>query len=717
MENSQIMISDRFEYNYGSSYWPDFNTGNHIEWVITNGLGGYGGGSIIGAKNRTHQAYLVASMHAPVCRYATLEQITEWISIDGKEFDLETSRHRKNDKSTLKEGQKYLKRVTYDGTICFEYCICDENNNLLFSFTKTIGQKYNENTVAIAYEFNNLSDSEATLIITPLFNYREHNSLTGADELRFDYILTGDTLSLVPESNPNVRIDFSVSEGCYYELSDKIDRDCELITEVELETEGLCSHYMPYEISVTIDPKEKKNFSAICSVICDKNHSGEELLNNASDAFVGPTSAEKIISQARNRIQSLVDEDNNDIFLNRLILDADHFLVNRKSTGTRTVLAGLPWFTDWGRDTMISFTGITLCTGRYEEAKEILSTFARYVRHGIVPNMFPDDGNEPLYNTVDASLWYFFAVYKFVNYVKKDASKLGKEYSDSLLMFVKDEIFPVLWQILDAYEKGTDFSIYMMENGLLHAGSNLDQITWMDVRVGDKVVTPRHGCPVEINALWYNAQMIMVWLSDFYGDRSKKACVSHCKDIAEKVKSSFEKEFWNEKEKCLYDVVDKSNKDSSIRPNQIYAVSLPFSLLPPEKEKAIVEKVYDELYVPCGLRSLSTNHVDYHGQYRGALSKRDMAYHQGTAWGFLLGGFITAYAKVYSDEEDIYDRLMSFIKPVMNHQQNANCIGGICEIFEGDAPHSGCGCYTQAWSTGEILRAYIEDVLSKKDGI
>ena len=343
---------------------------------------------------------------------------------------------------------------------------------------------------------------------------------------------------------------------------------------------------------------------------------------------------------------------------------------------------------------MISFTGLTLCTGRFTEAKDILLTFAKYCKDGLIPNMFPDNGQDPLYNTADASLWYFYAVYKYLQYVK----------TDEAYEFVKKEIYPSLKSIIEAYRHGTGFSIYMDNDYLIHAGSGLDQVTWMDVRVGDWVATPRHGKPVEINALWYNALCIMELLAQKYGDDS-----SYYSALADKVKESFNSKFWNPKAGCLYDVVDEE-PDDTIRPNQIYAVSLPFTMLDSAKEKSIVDIVKDKLYVGCGLRSLDPDHKDYHPIYIGSLSKRDHAYHQGTAWGFLLGAFISAYVKVNTPCKETAAAAIELLVPVKQHLLE-NCIGSICEIFDGNAPHKGRGCYAQAWSVGEVLRCYTEDIL------
>lgn len=761
-------------YTYDRSYWPDHDTGNSLEWVITSGNGGYGGGSLTGGQNRTHQGYLIASLNPPTGRYVVLEQITEYVSLSGSEYDLESAQHSGH---CITEGYHYLKRVTYDGTVRFIYeltpALSDrslagteiedgmpecESGTCPMSVVKHIALIRDENTVAVDYCLTNYSPDEAYVYLTPKFSFREHNTLTTAEDLRFHSILTGDTLSLVPLAKDDIRVDLSVSEGRFLELSDKFDRDRELQTEVDLETEGLNISYMPYDIEISVGPGESKHVSVICTVVCSENGScGEKLLESATDRFVAAGTAARMIKSVREYYQHIearaesasgmaATEDpgtGSDEFYERLVLDADHFVTSRSSTGLKTVLAGLPWFTDWGRDTMIAFTGLTLCTGRLEDAREILRSFARYERNGLIPNMFPDDGAEPLYNTADASLWYFIAVYDYLRYEKAATGGQGRLGPDGARQFILGEIYPVLIHILDAYEHGTDNSIYMEKSGLIHAGSGLDQVTWMDVRVGDMVVTPRHGCPVEINALWYNALRIGAMLAAESGDAERQ---SHWTELADRVEEVYEKVYYcrmHESDSVggddfmsegdtgyLYDVVDGytdvpapgstdpvtgmgdpfvyTDRDDSIRPNQIFAVSLPYTPLSLAVARQVVEAVGRDLYVGVGLRSLAPSHPDYHGEYRGALEKRDLSYHQGTAWGYLLGAYIDAYYRVHSGEPDIDDRMQALFEPVKIHQSEENCIGGICEVFEGDEPHTGRGCYTQAWSTGEILRAYYE---------
>ena len=667
-------------YQYTQKDWTTFKEGIKREWAVTNGIGGYAGSSMIGAHSRTHQGYLIASLHAPIERYLVFSKINETATVGTSTVSFETSQHCASGKTVYTEGQKFLTSFIYDGSVHYTY----ETDN--FSFEKHITLKRNANVCAVAYELT-AGDSDCTFTLTPLFNYREHSESSTPDTLKFETFTEDRTFYLVPEKNKDIAIRFQTSEGTFSERETVYDIDMQLQIEVDLETDGLDCHYCPVDLSIAVPANTTKKVSILCSI-------GDV---NERPAPVSGTEAFSILEEnARCHAELFEKAGYHDSFANQLVLASDQFLTYRESTKMMTVLAGLPWFTDWGRDTMIAFTGLTLCTKRFKEAEEILLTFARYIRHGIVPNMFPDDNMPPLYNTVDASLWYFYAVYQYLHYNPAAEAEA----------FVKEQIFPHLKEIISAYEKGTDFSIYMEDDGLIHAGSGLDQITWMDVRVGDWVATPRHGKPVEINALWYNALRIMESLCEKFDEDA-----SAYRTRAEQVKESFNAKFWDSANQCLFDVVDGDEPDDHIRPNQVYAVSLPFSLLPEAQEKAVVALVEKELFVGCGLRSLAPDHPDYHGIYCGALAKRDAAYHQGTAWGFLLGGFFSAYMKVNHHSSSAAENAVHMLEPVRKHLSDSGCIGSISEIFDGDTPHNPRGCYAQAWSVGEVLRCYCEDIL------
>lgn len=676
-------------YEYKKDSYRTFRDGIKREWALTNGIGGYAGSSLIGAHSRTHQGYLIASLHPPLERYLVFSKINEMLTVPGKDappavYNLETSQHVKDGAVTLTEGQQYLEAFAYDGSVHYKYQAGD------ITLTKHICLKQGENVCAVAYEIENRGGS-ALLTLTPLFNFREHSTNSTPKTLLFDTAAAGRTFTLIPKGRKDTAIRFQVSDGTFEQKDDPYDNDMQLQIEVDLETEGLDCHYCPVEIPVTIPAGSTKKISILCSVT-KPGQLPDDITEN---------SAFEILKERKCYTNSLYRTAGyQDTFANRLVLAADQFLCSRESTGLKTVLAGLPWFTDWGRDTMIAFTGLTLCTGRFEEAKEILITFSRYIKNGIVPNMFPDNNTPPLYNTADASLWYFYAVWQYLQYVD----------TTDAWSFVQKELYPHLEEIISAYKNGTDFSIYMEEDCLIHAGSGLDQITWMDVRVGEWVVTPRHGKPVEINALWYNALKVMETLSARFDGEDCPARRTYSA-LAEKVKASFCQKFWDDRNGCLYDVVDGDEPDDHIRPNQIYAVSLPFTMLKPEQELKVVSVVKEKLFVGCGLRSLSADHPDYHGIYCGSLPKRDAAYHQGTAWGFLLGGFLTAYLKVHVHSDESIKQALEMLNAVQTHLAENGCIGSISEIFDGDEPHNPRGCYAQAWSVGEVLRAYTQDIL------
>lgn len=663
-------------YHLNKDALTPMSVGVQKEWVLTNGIGGYAGSSVTGAHARKHHGYLIASLHPPVERFVILSKINECLIRSSGKKDFTVEQYLAGDGSTAyREGIEYLNSFTYDGLVHFTTKAPE------FTMTKTLAFEHGKNTIAVSYDIQNDGEA-ATLVLTPLFNYRVHHDASTVDTLKFDTTYEQPEIRLVPQQNKDVTIRLFTDDGTVVPCEEKYTTGMQLQKELDVESDALDDNYTPYQIEFPLDAGCRKKISIVCTI--------EDAYEK--DAFA-TAAAEMARFDALEKKAGYHDE-----LAETLTIAADHFLAYRQSTGLMTVLAGLPWFTDWGRDTMIALTGLTLATGRYQDARDILTTFARYVHHGMVPNMFPDEGTAPLYNTADASMWYFYAVGKYLDY-----TGTPEDYA-----FVQETIYPKLKEIIAAYEHGTDFSIYMEEDGLIHAGSGLDQVTWMDVRVGDWVATPRNGKPVEINALWYHALCLMEeWATRFGEDGS------HYAALAAHAKESFAKEFWNEKDECLYDVVDGLEGDASLRPNQIYAVSLPHRMLDADKEKKIVDKVYEKLYAKTGLRSLSPDDKEYHPTYEGCLDKRDHAYHQGTSWGFLLGGFLTAYVHVYGTSKEVITQVDTMLDAT-REQFYHGCIGSIAEIFDGDEPHTSRGCYAQAWSVGEILRAYTEDILPYK---
>jgi predicted glycogen debranching enzyme len=663
-------------YKLGRGNFRTIEEGNEREWIIGNGIGGYSGHTIAGGGFRSFHAYLIAAMNPPAERYSVFTRTQEQVIVDGREYDL-TSQQYVN---FSKNGQEYLQRFIFDSVPQYMYQIEDIN------VKKTIAMEYRHNTVVVCYEVSNGS-KYSKLNIVPLFNFRPAGATTEKSQLDFDLKLSNNVLKLVPHTKKDMTISLFSSEG---QFIDRAVRPTSMATPNYLIEEnhyyefdnrngslGLDNHYTPYDIQIELEPLEVKKFYIKCTV--------EEL--DEKDGF-------EIVEEYKKRADRLMKHSGyeNTLALN-LVKAADHFIVDRNSTGLKTVLAGFPWFMDWGRDTMIAFEGLTLCTKRFKDAREILESFVRYIRNGLVPNVFPDKGSEPGYNTVDASLWYIHAVYQYLKYTGDK-----EDYS-----FVEEKLYDKMEEIIKAYAEGTDFSIGMKEDGLVHAGNGLDQVTWMDVRVGDFVVTPRHGKPVEINALWYNALCIMRELSKYFNKE-----FSFYEEVSARVKKSFNERFWNEEKKCLFDVVDEN--DDKVRPNQIWAVSLPFTMLDREKEKLIVNKVYQELYSTYGLKSLSFKDAGFKKKYIGKLFDRDCAYHMGTTWGYPIGAFISAYCKVHNHSAEAALRAKEMCEVFEDHMYDG-CINGIAEIFDGDFTATSRGCFTQAWSVAEVLRAYTVDVL------
>ncbi|WP_370836046.1 amylo-alpha-1,6-glucosidase [Clostridium tertium] len=660
-------------YSYGRSSFKTIEEGNELSWMIGNGIGGYANCTVSGGSAMMHHGYLIAALNPPVNRYLIFTRTQEEVSINGRTYDLTSQQYI----NASKNGQEHLERFNFDTIPEYIYRVED------VIIKKSISMEYGYNTTTVCYEIENGTE-DLTFKMIPLFNYRLSGDSIEKSNLKFIKEVEGNKLILTPEENKDVKITFYASEGEYYDRSlipttmatpnYLFEENQYYMIDNRTGFLGIDNHYTPYEINIKIKAKETKRFYVICTLEEEINKTGFEIEEEYKKR------AEDLVKKAGYK----------DDFASNLVKASDHFIVNRNSTGLKTILAGYPWFTDWGRDTMIAFEGLVLCTKRFKDAREILESFSKYVRNGLVPNLFPDANTEPLYNTVDASLWYFQAVYKYLKYTDTD-----EDYK-----FIEEKIYDKLVEIFKAYSTKTDFSIRMDEDGLIFAGSGVDQVTWMDVRVGDFVVTPRHGKPVEINALWYNALCIMEELRSKFNKEDL-----NYRKLSLKVKNSFNKKFWNEDKKCLFDVVDEN--DDKIRPNQLWAVSLPFSILDREKEKSIVEVAYKHLYSTYGLRSLSFMDEEFKNKYIGKLFKRDLAYHMGTTWGFLIGPFITAYCKVNDYNEKAIKKAKEMISVFEDHMKDG-CINGIAEIFDGEFSSTSRGCYSQAWSVGEVLRIYCD---------
>lgn len=640
--------------------------GTEKEWIITNGLGGYASSTIVGMNTRKYHGLLIASLAPPVERKLMLSSLDEELII-GTEFH-KLAVHRYPGQ-VHPHGYEFLENFTAHPFPTFEYRV----NGI--KITKQITMVHGENTTIVRYDIKGPPEEKCVLRILPLVNNRSIHHLSSSAGLSIaqEAMETGTELqsngtNLILCSDMQYRAD----EHWYYNF----EYELELERGYPYREDNLDPGYFELEI-------EGKDTS--CFIVASTEPGKKWDMQKVQELF-----EDEIIRQ-----RSLPGkEGREDTFLEKLILAGDTFIVNRRSTTSRSIIAGYHWFGDWGRDTMISLPGLTLVTGRFDDARSILSTFAANCKDGLIPNNFPESAEEtPIYNTVDASLWFIHALGKYL------------EYTDDI-EFVST-LWPTVESIIDNYRKGTSFGIRMDDDGLIeHAG----QLTWMDAKIGDWEVTPRSGKACEINALWYNALMYAATI----GERIGSEDLDH-RDVAELAGNSFREKFWNEENGCLYDLISGSSgdewKDSAIRPNQIFAVSLPHTMLTEEMAGGIVDTVSRELLTPYGLRTLSSHDSQYVGRYRGNTEQRDSAYHNGTVWPWLLGPYITACSKVNKDMPALEDKLRALLQGIGEHIDDAG-IGTISEVFDGDSPHAPGGCISQAWSVAEIMRCYVEDILS-----
>lgn len=617
------------------------------EYLITNGIGGFSSSSVSGANTRKYHSILNASLNPPVDRHVLLSRIVSQVTIKQVSHTLESTLHE----NKILDHSQYLTAYDYYPLPTFTYQIGD------VQVKKTLAMKYGENTSVVHFEIETSNDPikfESQLHI----NCRDHHDLSKKGDFNYHIEQKGKHLSL-----SNKIVNFKITGyGDFHSINQWAEPEFYLI-ESRRGQDNIDINYIPGVFQIEIPSHTSIEFGIIAST---------GSIHESSDRIIN----DEII---RRSLLSNTD----DIIEKKLQIACDNFIVDRHSTQSKTVIAGYPWFTDWGRDTMIALPGLTLATGRYKDAKDIIETFIKYEKDGLIPNMFPDNNIEPMYNTIDGTLWMFISVFHYYNATK-----------DSTFI---QEIFPTLEKIIQNHLDGTLYNIHVEEDGLLSGGDETTQLTWMDVKIDGHVVTPRHGKAVEINALWYNALNIMDYLE-------KRCALNSPIDFmyyASKCFESFNLKFWNQNKSCLYDVIQNQLPIDNIRPNQIFAVSLPFGLLEEEKEKDIVNIVEKELLTPNGLRSLSQDHKDYCPKYDGDVYSRDYAYHQGTVWGWLIGPFLEAHYNVYQDKDYVKGKLVTYL----NHLDQIG-LGGVSEVFHGNAPHNPRGCFSQAWSVSEAMRLY-----------
>lgn len=641
---------------YGRQDWKTLERGLENCYLLTNGLGGFSSLTMTGAVARNDHSVFMACTKAPNHRINMIHRMKEELDIGESKYVLSTQEFADG---TKEEGYRYLTEFSFETFPSWRYLI----NGV--EIEKEIVMAQGSNQIAVNYHLKNRGQKEATLCVTPFFQFEPKGEDLKAGKIfsRQEQKITDGKYALFFETNGEAE-GFTEKKETYFYRYDECDGRRE---------NGTASAV--YQIKKQVNPGEETDLTMIYSL--------ESLISIDEKELFDKIKEEQIRHQERLiKTAGLKNE-----LAQTLVCSANKFLSKRESTDGLTILAGFPFFEDWGRDTMIALPGICISTGRFESAKSILRTFAFYEKDGLMPNLFPEGESEPLYNTVDAALLFINCVWLY--------------YEKTQDIEFVEEMYPVMQRIISGYERGTHFNIHMEEDGLISAGAGLDQVTWMDVRVGEILPTPRHGKPVEINAYWYNALCIMQKFSEIL----KRNEEQKYRKLACKVKESFVREFWMEGNHCLKDVISGTKADTQIRCNQIWAVSMPFTMLDEEKERQVVDAVFEKLYTPYGLRTLDPKDEEFHASYGGEMIKRDLAYHQGTVWTFPMGGYYLAYLKVNKDSREAKEIVAKQLE-VLESAMREGCIDQLPEIYDGEVPVSSKGCFAQAWSVGEILRVY-----------
>lgn len=642
------------------------------EWLVTNGLGGFACGTLAGNVTRRYHGLLVAALHPPVGRMLLVSNLDGTADYDGQHYPLTTQRWWNAGHPSLvpEGGHRHVERFHLEGTTpVWTYALADAR------LEKRVWMRQGENTSYVGFSYVRGS-GPLRLALKALVNYRDYHSSTHAGNwgMNIETVPHGLRVSAFEGANPF----HLLSAGASVEPAHEWYRDFDLPAERERGLDDHEDHLHAGTFRATLAPGD-----SIVIVLSVRADAALEPLPAAAECL---TAEHELLDQWRAADAGLAAHAPE--WIRQLVLAAGQFVAQRPladDPGAKTVIAGFPWFCDWGRDTMIALPGLALSTGRPEIARSILRTFARFVDGGMLPNCFTDAGTAPEYNTVDAALWFFEAARQYF------AATTDQKFLE--------EIFPVLDGMVEAHVRGTRHNIHVdAADGLLYAGATGVQLTWMDARVGDRVITPRIGKPVEINALWYNALLTMVK----FAERLKRPPAGYA-DMAKRARSSFAR-FWNAAQGCCFDVLDgPAGNEAAIRPNQIFAVSLPESPLAGQQQLAVVEMCARRLLTSFGLRSLAPGESAYAGRYEGGPAARDSVYHQGTVWGWLAGPFALAWMRVHDDP----DGALALLEPMAHHLQAA-CVGSISEIFDGDPPFTPRGCFAQAWSVAETLRAWTE---------
>jgi predicted glycogen debranching enzyme len=655
---------------FGKNICNDLNAAAGREWLETNGIGGFAMGTVAGCNTRRYHGVLTSAANAPLGRFTMVSKVEETVVIGEKRFELSTNRFPEK---VHPQGFLFIESFRLDPFPVWRYVV----DGIVIE--KKIFMAYGENTSVCRWavvsgdvkEIDSKVSLPRDLIkleVRPLVSGVDYHHIQHQDKYLNGRVEISDYSAVMHPYLETPRLLFAHNAE-RTEVTGYWYRDFEYAIEKERGFDYREDLFQPMAFEFDLSAPA-------------------ELRITTEDKTPAP--AHVIETGELERREALIMQNASaDETIQYLTLAADQFIVKRGEGFT--VIAGYPWFSDWGRDTMIALPGLTLATKRPEIAKNIILEYAKHISEGMLPNRFPDAGEQPEYNTVDATLWYFEAIRAYI------AATGDHE-------LLRGGLYEKLAGIMAWHLRGTRYGIRVDTDGLLFAGTRGTQLTWMDAKIGDLVITPRIGKAVEIQALWYNALRIMSELAEFFGDDEDKARYDAMSVLC---KQSFNAVFWNERDECLFDVVINGSRDASVRPNQMIAVSLPHSMLDDERAAKVVKKVEEKLLTPMGLRSLSPEDPSYSPIYEGTPFERDSAYHQGTVWAWLIGPFITAYRRVNKDDKDTEKRVAEMLAGLIGHLKEA-CVGQVSEIFDADAPHEPRGCPAQAWSVGELLRVISE---------
>lgn len=660
------------------------------EWLVTNGLGGYASSSVLGVNTRKYHGLLVAAFHPPGDRTVCLSKLDEDIIVGSETYRLGANEFANN--TFYPQGYNYLNKFSVAPFPAWTYSCGSVEVN------KTVFMSKGRNGISAMYRVVNNNDAAAAVKIYPILTCRHFHSVLDRQKssLTFTQKSTAKESEIVFQ-NPAATILCRATEGVFHEGINWVDG---LFYRVEA-ARGEASRddcFQPGYFQVTLPARADKEF--IVNVAADQDQkAAHQILDSMGGGTVNEAKETLEAELAKhddslNGFYSLYPQVSPTDWLNWILYEADSFVVGVGNL--MAIIAGYPWFEPWGRDTFVSMPGLLLVADRFQEARAVLETYGRHLKNGLIPNFISDWSGEPAYNTVDGTLWFINAIKQYLKYTSDRA-------------FVRAKLWRSMQTIIDGHKKGTSFGIHLDSDGLLAHGSRL---TWMDSEVNGDAVTPRAGKAVEIQALWYNALLTMQSVAVNLGD---DALAEKYGEMAGKARKSFNEKFWNKSLGCLFDVLEPSGADVSVRPNQLFAISLDYPILFADKWRSVVDVVNRELVTPYGLRTLAPSDSKYRGKYSGDQASRNRAYHNGTIWPWLLGPFVTAYLKTNSYEEQSQERIkQKLLHPFFTQGVRQLVLGSICEVYDGDFPHTPSGCISQAWSVAEPLRAYVEDALRIK---